>query len=307
MELNASELGTSYLYSSGVIRTTHVIGFSIFGYGGDDEVVNNATGILDGSIILSGGNDTITNDGTIDGSVALGSGVDSITNSGRISGGVDLGSESATNMLLNSGSILGAIVSGSGADGFMNSGTITIAIGSIESGGGGDAFVNSGTIAIAGGNIELGDGSDFLQNFGSIQVSQISMGVADAVADTLYNAGYIQAPIYTGAGDDAFLNEGTLVGSVFMGNSSSGYDVVQNIGLVTGDIIFENGTSWHDGARGRVLGIIELGDGGDFLDGGEFADKGFGAAGIDILTGNGGDDSLDGVDNIDSLLRRFRQ
>lgn len=115
----------------------------------DNSITNSATGTITGGVSMGGGNDTLTNAGTITATggaaISMGDGDDTLTNSGKIVGTVSLGA--GDDHITNTGSISSAtgtaVNLGDGANTFTNSGTVT---GNVSSGAGNDTITNSGTI-----------------------------------------------------------------------------------------------------------------------------------------------------------------
>ncbi len=94
------------------------------------------------------------------------------------------------------------------------------------------------------------------------------------------------------------VNSGTLMGHVKLLNQN---DVLQNSGLVQGDVEMGGGDDLVDSRHGQVAGTVFGGVGNDTVIGGEGVDSIFGGTGDDAVWGLGGDDVIHGDNGNDTL------
>ena len=242
------------------------------------------------AITISGGDDSISNDGTISGGATGGAiAIDSatsastLTNSGTINGGVSISGPGSS--LVDSGSIQGSVEFDGGATGLTE---VTIAhTGAIMSGAGLDALTigagaydikNSGDIIGAQNGAVIGapNGIEVL-GAGSITNDGKIEGVFAGVHNTdpnsgdasyLYNYGVISGTVFgvrdTGGHSDDIFNYGHIdggpTGDAIYADANS-YDYVFNRGTISGSGAAGLAGFWncqfrHDRRRGRtdVLG-----------------------------------------------------
>lgn len=104
-----------------------------------------------------------------------------------------------------------------------------------------------------------------------------------------------------GAYVDAITNSATgrIEGLLLM---DRGDDIVINQGVIVGDIYMEEGADLVDTRGGRIDGVVDLGWGADRFLGGDHGDRVAGGDGDDRLEGGGGDDLLMGGSNNDVLI-----
>ena len=190
--------GEDVLENSGtIIRATKGLGVgngtrndALFLGDGDDNITNEAGGIIDGNINVAGGDDSFTNSGTIIGldTLDLAAGNDSIINNSSITANLVLGDGNDTVTLNAGGNIMGDL-----------------------SGGDGDDSVTSN--AMISGDITLGDGNDALTVNVSGASGSVNVGAGD---DTITNAGIIESstnlkqPVFDDAGNLTITNSGTI-------------------------------------------------------------------------------------------------
>lgn len=188
---------------------------------------------------------------------------------------------------------------------FENDGTVlvtskNVAYGAILYGGG--ALINSGRIEVTGasGNAVSTNAwnADF-ENTGRIIFNSTSAapGVAVSWYSQIYqpghvwtNRGLIQADIalevYTsGTFVQEFVNSGTMIGKIKLGNAST---LFTNTGAITGDVSLGNGGATFDTSRGALNGSITGGAGADIIKGSASNDWIDGSLGSDTLDGGGG-------------------
>jgi hypothetical protein len=274
-------LSNETVTNSGIIQGAVMLG------GGNDSFANSGIATRGGNgaakVDLGGGNDTFTNSGGIGADVHAGDGNDILTNSGSINGSkVDLGI--GNDKFTNTGQIFSFVYGGEGADSVTNSGFGYIDA-DVDLGGDKDVFVNSGSV---NGKIELGGGDDLLTNSGTLSGSV----VAGEGNDKIINSKTIEGIVRLGEGDNFFTNSGTADGVV----GGSGKDIVSNTGAIfgadlgAGDDIY-NGGARHDSViDGAGSDIIKLGGSSDYY----LATRtGGGTDGTDTVDGGSGEDTYD--------------
>lgn len=277
--------------------------------GGDDKVTNSGT--LAGHVGLGAGTNQLTNSGLIDGHVSGGANNDTVTNSKTITGSNStLGAvflQDGNNTVNNTGTIgenvtLRAIVTGSGNDTVTNSKDI---IGAIVLGDGDDRLTNSGTI---NGLFNLGGGNDSVTNSGTIDRftgGTLETGDGD---NSVTNSGKIDVDVLQfGDGNDRLTNSGTIDAAIILGN---GVNTVVNSGTLTGNVIEIFGGSGVDTVTntGTLSGITDLAGGNDIFNGGNNVERVRDSAGSDTTNLGGSNDSYyathfvglsDGTDFVD--------
>lgn len=242
----------------------------------DDTITNAATGKIIGGIFTDGGDDTLSNDGTITAmagsAVNLGDGDDLLINRGTITGAVQTGAGNDEIITTSTGIFDGAVSMGDGDDKLGNSGKIT---GTVDMGAG-DDVVNLYIGTNVTGTIQLGTGNDRLTaDMYQSQSFTVDAGDGDDLVTTSFGNDVIHGgagndTIYASDGDDqAFGNDGDdlLVGE-------AGFDLL-------------------DGGAGndRILagaGDTVLGDAGDDT--------------IELTDYRGTPASIDGGDGNDTLV-----
>lgn len=155
-----------------------------------------------GSIISAGGDDTITNTGTIRGLINLGAGTNTVTiNGGTVVGNITTTTGDDTFGLTNSGTVTGDVNLGAGNNLVnINASTLT---GGLTVAAGNDT-VNIANNATVTGAIVLGDGTNTV-NVSNSTVRNNITGGAGADALTLLNA-TVSGTIDLGAGGSDVLN-----------------------------------------------------------------------------------------------------
>ncbi|ASP23606.1 leukotoxin (plasmid) [Antarctobacter heliothermus] len=99
-------------------------------------------------------------------------------------------------------------------------------------------------------------------------------------------------------------NSGTIIGNAgsYTAFSGTGVDIINNAGLMVGDIYLDNNDDVYRGTSGEVQGTVHGDEDDDLLIGGEAVDLFDGGADNDTLIGHGGDDSLEGGSGDDFIL-----
>lgn len=272
---DGSAFGAMTIINRGTIRGNNGEAISIVGAFGD-SLTNAATGSIIGGIFTDGGDDTLSNDGTItalEGSaVNLGEGDD---------------------LLINRGTITGAVQTGAGDDEIITTST-GIFDGAVSLGDGDDKLGNSGKIT---GTVDMGAGDDVVNLYiGTNVTGTILLGAGDdrLTADMYQSQGFT---VDAGDGDD-------LV------TTSFGNDMIHG-GAGNDTIYASEGDDQAFGDDGDDLLVGEAGS--DLLDGGAGNDRILAGAGDTVLGGLGDDSielttdrgtpaSIDGSDGDDTLV-----
>jgi Ca2+-binding RTX toxin-like protein len=240
--------------NSGIITPAGGFSAIVDNDGVSNDTVNNS-GTISGDIVLSGGNDVVTN-------FAI---VGDVLKSGIIWGTIDLG---AGNDKFTGGANLETVKDGDGAD-------------IVSLGGGSDTYIATGSFGIDGiDTIKGGAGIDTYD--ASAAAGRVSINLDTVAHDFSPFApgfGLVAASIAFG-GDIAGPGKETITG---FENARGGSD---------DDIIY--GSAAANVLNGRFGNDFLFGFGGnDVLDGGPGIDELVGGAGKDILTGGAGVDGFD--------------
>ena len=277
-----------------IINNGSLVGrtFSIKGGDATLDIVNN--GSIKGSLSLGNEKSFVHNNasGSIDGDIIVGAGYASIVNAGNISGKLDLGGNDNLVENYQTGVIVKNIKALAGNDRITNDGRIGTDMAApieIDLGNGNNSLVNSATGNIFGkvmlgagndeiqndgritGSLELGSGYNILINSGKLDiVTGVQKGILGDVkgaggVDDITNSGFMGGNVALGGGDNMLTNDagGSIAGVII---TTSGKDTVTNnagakilggITLGTGDDTVTN--------SGSIGGNIDLGDGKDSL------------------------------------------
>jgi len=107
------------------------------------------------------------------------------------------------------------------------------------------------------------------------------------------------------SGFNELINTGTITGFSDSITGGAGTELIVNSGTLVGSVFLGGGIDSFDGRGGQVLfGFVDLGDGNDLAQGGDFADSFSGGNGDDAILGNGGNDSYNagaGTDGNDTF------
>ncbi|MBB5751156.1 calcium-binding protein [Prosthecomicrobium pneumaticum] len=230
-----------------------------------DTITNGATGAIIGGVSTDGGDDTLSNDGTM--TAIAGS-------------AVDLGE--GDDLLINRGTITGAVLTGAGNDEIITTST-GVFDGAVSTGDGDDKLGNSGKIT---GTVDMGDGNDVVNLYiGTDVAGTILLGAGDdrLTADMYQSQGFT---VEAGEGDDQV----TTSFGVDVIHGGAGADMIH---ASDGDdqLFGEDGDDFLSGEAGSDL--IDGGDGDDTLNGGAGADTLKGGAGADTIQAGAGD-TVDG-------------
>jgi Ca2+-binding RTX toxin-like protein len=241
-----------------------------------DTITNSATGKIIGGIFTDGGNDTLSNAGTITAmagsAVNMGDGNDTVTNTGTITGKVLLG---AGDDVFNdyAGSASGQIDGGDGSDTIHLLATGNGALGSIANIENLDVDAGTWTIASVAGvsNIDIANGATAtsgltltgnqhltIEQGGTLSTSSIAVSwTGTGSAPVVDNYGLIQ-----GAGG-SFGPSGTVGGTLTINNHVSGeIDGAINFnGIKTGTNIVINNDGLLEGEGAIALRIARSGGG----------------------------------------------
>jgi hypothetical protein len=222
---------------------------------GDNDTVTVGSGDTVSHVNGGGGEDDITNNGTVNGDVDGNDDNDTLNNSGTVNGDIygQIGNDTITNE--DTGEVTGTIYGWDGDDVINNAGTA----GALEGGAGVDEVNNSGTV----NNLTGDDGNDILNNTGTINGSLDGGFGVNSGDDTITNSGTVNGNIFGQEGNDTITNEdtGEVTGMIYAGD---GDDVINNAGTA-GSIAGGTGddtVTLEDGSN--VAGII---DGGEDEDG----------------------------------------
>ena len=259
-------------------------------FSADDQLWTIAPGVVvqsdDGSGVVSDWfGTTLINAGLIVGVGVFSDGVNFSMTGGRVSnlaGATIYGGAAGVRLLSADGRLDNAgTIQGSGAGVVLN---------------GADGQVsNSGLIRAEGAGVFLATAEGArLSNLGDIVADDFGVQLFGSGSARVLNAGRItgEAAIEGSGGSAALtlVNTGTLDGDVACGD---GWDVVRNLGLVTGLVDLGQGFDVYDGRTAGGPGLEVRGGGGDdTLRGGGGEDSLQGGDGADLLRGGGGDDLI---------------
>jgi hypothetical protein len=328
--INAGEIsgGVGILLGGSVAHTITNSG-TITGFGSatilDSTGLSNDTvrnsGTITGAIVLSGGNDTVSNSG-VTGAIILSGGNDTVSNSGDTAL-VALGD--GTNRLTNSGDIFGEVHTGTGADTVTNTGHIAL---NVFLGDGTNRLTNSGTLnSVVGGN-----GSDTVTNLtivGDVMKSGTITGgiflgagndtfIGGANAETVPDSDGADTYKF-GGGNDTYIATGSIAADgndivrggagidTYDASAATTSDVQINLDTVTHGLLPPNtatGTNISGSAKDTIFGCENAngGDGNDFIFGSAAGNVLNGGDGNDFLFGFGGNDTLNGGTGNDLLV-----
>jgi Ca2+-binding RTX toxin-like protein len=155
--------------------------------------------------------------------------------------------------------------------------------------------------------MSLASGGLHLTNYGTIQ----SMSAPAIIlhegprtqANVLINKGVVTSEgrvcVQTNRSDDRVVNEGTIKGSVDLGD---GNNTLRNKGTIVGDIYSGRGEDVIDMRDTMFHGTVYAGGSGDRVRGGSASDIVFAQAGNDTVRGFAGDDYLSGAYGRDTLI-----
>ena len=178
---------------------------------------------------------------------------------------------------------------------------------------------NAGSISVTGGQrawgVLLFGHAPELINSGSITATttgaEASVGVylsGGNYGSHLVNSGTISADVAIrendfdlrfGLGQDLIENAGLILGDIYL---SYGADQIRNTGVIHGDITFGDQNDLFLGARGLVFGTLSMGGGDDRVEAGIGDDRIYGGSGRDEIDGGDGDDIIDGGDDDDLIF-----
>jgi Ca2+-binding RTX toxin-like protein len=181
----------------------------------------------------------------------------------------------------------------------------------------GGVVANSGQITVAGESavaVELHRAGSGFDNSGVVLAVASGHGL-EAVAlslnghfwrqDSFVNSGRLEGDValrvsqnYASTDVFTFTNRGSMLGRVEMGDLSW---VLENHGLIRGDVDLGKGDDVYRGSEGQVQGSLFAGDGDDTIFGGSGGETVDGGAGTDLISGGAGDDRLDGGAGSDTL------
>ena len=169
-------------------------------------------------------------------------------------------------------------------------------------------LINTGTIS----------GSEYAVNATQVETSLISNSGTVQADNTAFDFTELKTDLYinnTGliAGFTGIKVEGLDGSKFYLNNSgeisafndaikiSGAASIVQNTGVIIGDVTFGDEKDIFYGKYGVQIGTIKMGKGDDTFFGGVDVDEVIGGSGKDTLYGRGGDDELTGGSNGDEL------
>ncbi|MCP5072974.1 MAG: calcium-binding protein [Rhodobacteraceae bacterium] len=254
-----------------------------------DGVSSGTSEVMNGGLIFGGHSGVVCSDNDL-----------SAINTGTISGdstGIWLATNGFLLDLVNSGLIMGGVTAISAEDGddvVENSGEI---IGDINLNNGADSVTNSGVI---NGALTLGADADYVRNSGIIS-GQVNLSLGNDTYDG--RGGTVEGTVFGSWGDDTYIvDDATLAISEL---AAEGTDTVKStVGFTLGDN-FENltliGSGNVDGYGNVESNTITGNQGNNVLNGLGSADTLYGGAGDDKVNGGNGIDNLFGGDGDDKL------
>lgn len=239
-------------------------GGAITGGAGSETLINTATGVIRGGIVLGAGDDRIENYGQILGYTYLGSGNDTYLHLLRNAqfSGVDGGAGEDTLIFDITGSdgvVSDALLSSfinfeirklTGTGNVVTNSEVTVEDGSTLNLGAGTVITTPGQTAVGGG-----EGSEAVSNAGTI-VGNVDLGNGN---NAFANSGSVTGNFTSGTGGDQFANAGTFTGNVSTGD---GGDEFTNTGTFTGNVDLGLGGDKYV-IGNAVQGIVDGGEGFD--------------------------------------------
>jgi hypothetical protein len=272
--------GINKLTNSGTIRGD----VSISGSAAGADTVSN-TGLIEGSIGLGGGLNTLTNSGKgiIEGKITFGALDDIVTNSGIISWnagpGLDFGD--GNNKLTNSGTIAN-VTFGAGDDIVNNTGTI----GLVDLGGGNDKYNGGAKLD----RVQDYNGADTIKLSGGND-TYLAFGAQAGLDDTdIIDGGAGIDTYFVGTGNPVLINLDSKNQSV----AAFGFGVILKNSATGSNIGNDKVTGFESAAGGNGVDTIYGNGVANVLNGGNDGDNLAGFAGNDILNGDDGNDLLYG-------------
>ena len=242
------------------------------------------SGLIEGRIELTEGNDLLTNSGNIIGNVDLGEDADTLVNRGTVTGEVSLGT--GNDIYDGTGGVQnGRILGQDGADLLIG----TSGVDTIDGGAGNDILVGGGGDTLTGGS-----GNDLFA------FSNVTAGTTESITDFVVGADLIDfralAPTSV-----------TISGATVTAITASGALVIQlNVVVSHSDILTNTAPSWvgSSGDDALIAGTVATAlhglGGDDLLIGGSYNDFLDGGSGEDTMWGGPGDDIYVVDVNIDS-------
>ena len=184
-----------------------------------------------------------------------------------------------------------------------NAGTIHGDDGGVFLSGPANRLSNTGVIQANGAGVAAVSHAERILNLGDITGGVAGVQSFSTGTVVVTNAGRIagETAIDAGSASGAIsvTNSGVLDGDVAGG---SGFDVVRNLGLITGLVDLGDGNDLYDGRTAAGPGLEVRGGGGDdTLRAGGGEDSLVGGDGSDLLRGGGGDDLFRGGLGLDRL------
>ncbi|HEX8232654.1 MAG TPA: M10 family metallopeptidase C-terminal domain-containing protein [Caulobacteraceae bacterium] len=154
---------------------------------------------------------------------------------------------------------------------------------------------NSGYIYGALDGVNIDGGSGYIANSGTVSSPRYGITLTTSLTVEIHNTGVVRGGNYSivtpfngGGGPLNVLNDGALIGDVFLVNCS--VCTVRNSGVIQGYVLLSSGDDGFDGRGGTVSGFVGGYEGNDTLRGGHGEDQLIGGEGADRLNGGRGDD-----------------
>jgi Ca2+-binding RTX toxin-like protein len=216
--------------------------------------------------------------------------------------GLSVGAQTFSTVTIgDSGSVMGhgfGILSRGSLVKITNDGYIAGNSGVKHEGGADFSFVNTGTVVGAyGPAVEVDSDRGMVVNYGTIigQGQGAAVDLANSYntgnAPFVYNHGKIIGTEVGISGDlsnsNIIYNFGEIQGHVVLGSM---IDIVDNTGLIVGDMYLSGGSDLYDGHAGTIKGMLSGGDGNDTIRGGSENNIISGDAGSDTMAGGNGND-----------------
>jgi hypothetical protein len=293
--------GADTVINSGTI--TGSLDTGVYATRGRSSRPNDPFAAVDQSVFQADDNDIVTNTGSVQGEIWTGLGADTVTNSG-----FTRAIYTSSSYLDNNGNP--RIFTDQDDPNITVTSTLPIDAGNFDK----DIVTNSGTVQ---DEIWTGVGDDKITNLAAGKI--LNSGIfADAGADTIINAGYVNGDVHGGANNDTITNTGVITQSVYLGSdggetnklinsktingnvagdygptgdvAAEGTNTIENSGVIIGNVLLGGGTDVVKNlGAGHIEGLITLGAGNDTFIGNASAEH--------IIDGDGGDTYIFGAGN----------
>jgi Ca2+-binding RTX toxin-like protein len=257
-------------------------GYGVFSDMDTSTLRNHGDIVSDKSIgvLLTGSDAYLSNTGTVSGVIGAAFGGDNaiVVNSGFIEGTFESGLAFVSDATVANTGLISGITAGITAEGYLT-------------------LENDGQIFALGDGVQVGAGGASIVNHGLL-AGQLFGIVADRGSVNLANSGEIDGGVALGSGFDYITNDGTILGSVWLGGRQDVYDG-RNGHIQSGWVYGQSGSDALIG--GEQSDWLSGGDSTDFLSGRGGSDILYGDAGRDLIYGGAGNDYFAYADVSDSL------